>query len=187
VAQGIDRRQYKRVEGVVYFAVDRVVTTYETLNNQHSNHQYKRLDVLLSSLSSYIEYKNPKDVDIYRQIVNVMHEITHEKQNDKSMSKMPGYYYRQPAIVSGNSFEFSTHENFSLGEQIALHLSFPIYPFSSIILITEVTKISVHSGIYGDKRVVLRYLNINPEDCDEVVKYVATREREIIRQKKNTD
>ena len=179
-----ERRRFKRTEGVIYFSCRRYRVPVLTHSDTRELHKYKLLHVMLENLDSYIDYRNPKDADIYKQFVALLDELYRELRIRDEPKADPILYYKQPVIISGESFEFATTLPFSIGEKIELHLYFPIYPFSSVMIISEVIKIKPHSGIYGDKRIVLKYQDISIDKQEQVIKYVATREREVIRNKR---
>ena len=178
-----DRRRFKRTEGVLYFSCQRIQNVQPLRGEQLSPEKYGFVQVMLESLSSYIDYTGQRDADVYKRMIRIIEEINREMKHSDSPSQQIKYY-KQPAIISGEAFEYATHEQFQIGDRVQLNLCFTIYPFASVAINTKVFKIKPHNGIFGDKLVVLLYDDIPIDDQEVVVKYVATRERELIRQKR---
>lgn len=181
---GAENRQYHRTEGVLFFACRRPKKSAVVMPDFNRPEMYTLFQVMRENLEAYIEYRNPNDADIYKQFMHIVNLLYQEVSNQSGKTEDTTLYYKQPAIISGDAFEFATSLPYEVGEKISLQLCFPIYPFTSVHLQTEVIKLKSHSGIYGDKRVVLKYSDAVMDDQEQIMKYVAAREREVIRQKR---
>lgn len=180
----LERRRFRRTEGVLYFALLRKGEETAVGPLQEDKRPLKLVQVMLQNFASYVNYRNPADIDIYQQCIRVMEELLLQIELSSEKKGRQLQYCHQPAIISGDAFEFATFLPFTLGDRVELHLCFPIYPFTSIVLQSCVIKTKAHSGISGDRRIVLQFIDITADAQEQLTRYVASREREIIRQRK---
>lgn len=95
---------------------------------------------------------------------------------------------RTDVSISGSGVQFEYHKPFREGEYIELRFVIPVVPYPRITVLCEaVGKLDADIPA-GDKFVVvLKFLVINERDRDALINYIFEKEREQLRQQKETE
>jgi hypothetical protein len=98
------------------------------------------------------------------------------------------YHYVQTEItLSGAGVQFESQIALKAGDYTELKIIVPIFPYPRITILCQVVRAeSVHGGSGGTFRIAMQFLVINEKDRDLLVNYIFEKEREYLRQKKET-
>jgi len=90
-------------------------------------------------------------------------------------------------ILSGAGIQFESDILFQTGDYTELKIVVPLFPYPKITILCQVVRTeSVQGGVVGIFRIAMKFLVINEKDRDFLVKYIFEKEREYLRQKKET-
>ena len=90
-------------------------------------------------------------------------------------------------ILSGAGIQFESDILFQTGDYTELKIVVPLFPYPKITILCQVVRTeSVQGGVIGIFRIAMKFLVVNEKDRDFLVKYIFEKEREYLRQKKET-
>jgi hypothetical protein len=90
-------------------------------------------------------------------------------------------------ILSGAGVQFESHIVLKTGDYTELKLIVPIFPYPKITILCQVVRTeSLQGTVAGPFRIAMQFLVINEKDRDLLIKYIFEKEREFLRQKKET-
>jgi hypothetical protein len=90
-------------------------------------------------------------------------------------------------ILSGAGVQFESQIALKAGDYAELKIIVPIFPYPKITILCQVVRSeSLHGGFGGTFRIAMQFLVINEKDRDLLVNYIFEKEREYLRQKKET-
>ena len=89
--------------------------------------------------------------------------------------------------ISGAGLQFECDSPLSQGVYVELKVVIPVFPYPKITALCEVVRAQgLQSDAMGRFRIALKFLVINEKDRDILINYIFVREREHLRQKKET-
>ncbi|MBN2653645.1 MAG: PilZ domain-containing protein [Nitrospirae bacterium] len=83
--------------------------------------------------------------------------------------------------ISGTGLSFSAVNGFSVGDIVELKLLLPLMPPVALLIYGEVVCCDKESGI---SKTAVKFINIDEEITDEIVKFIFKTEKEILRDKR---
>jgi hypothetical protein len=90
-------------------------------------------------------------------------------------------------ILSGAGIQFESDILFQTGDYTELKIVVPLFPYPKITILCQVVRTeSMQGGVMGIFRIAMKFLVVNEKDRDFLVKYIFEKEREYLRQKKET-
>lgn len=90
-------------------------------------------------------------------------------------------------ILSGAGVQFESHIPLHTGDYTELKIIVPLFPYPKITILCQVVRTeSVQGGAEGIFSVAMKFLVINEKDRDLLINYIFEKEREYLRQKKET-
>ena len=90
-------------------------------------------------------------------------------------------------ILSGAGIQFESDIPFQTGDYTELKIVVPLFPYPKITILCQVVRTeSMQGGVMGIFRIAMKFLVVNEKDRDFLVKYIFEKEREYLRQKKET-
>jgi hypothetical protein len=125
-------------------------------------------------LFAYMRMINKK-LDTIIDLLNKSHygEIYHSVQTE--------------IILSGSGVQFESRITLQTGDYTELKLIVPIFPYPRITVLCQVVRAeSLQGGVAGIFRIAMKFLVINEKDRDLLINYIFEKEREYLRQKKET-
>jgi hypothetical protein len=89
--------------------------------------------------------------------------------------------------LSGAGVQFESHIVLKEGDYTELKIIVPLYPYPRITVLCQVVRAEALQGdLAGVFRIAMKFLVINEKDRDLLINYVFVKEREYLRQKKET-
>jgi hypothetical protein len=89
--------------------------------------------------------------------------------------------------LSGAGVQFESHIPLRLGDYTELKIIVPLFPYPKITILCQVVRTeNVQGSSAGISRVAMKFLVINETERDLLINYVFVKEREYLRQKKET-
>jgi len=89
--------------------------------------------------------------------------------------------------ISGAGVQFECDTDLGEGDYMELKIVIPIFPYPKISSLCEVVRTRKLEDIASNRyRIALKFLAINEKDRDLLINYVFVKEREYLRQKKET-
>jgi hypothetical protein len=89
--------------------------------------------------------------------------------------------------LSGAGVQFESHIPLQRGDYTELKIIVPLFPYPKITILCQVVRTeNVQGSVAGISRIAMKFLVINEKERDLLINYVFVREREFLRQKKET-
>jgi hypothetical protein len=90
-------------------------------------------------------------------------------------------------ILSGSGVQFESHIGLRAGDYTELKIVVPVFPYPKIAILCQVVRVeSLQRDAVDAFRIAMEFLVINEKDRDLLIKYIFEKEREYLRQKKET-
>jgi hypothetical protein len=90
-------------------------------------------------------------------------------------------------ILSGSGVQFESHIALKKGDYTELRIIVPMFPYPKIAILCQVVRSeSLQGDAAGAFRTAMQFLVIKEKDRDFLIKYIFEKEREYLRQKKET-
>lgn len=91
------------------------------------------------------------------------------------------------AIISGSGIQFTTAAALIEGEFAELKIIVPVFPYPKITCLSQVVRVEKEAGSGGPgQKTAFKFMVINEKDQDILVNYIFLKERQYLRQKKET-
>lgn len=89
--------------------------------------------------------------------------------------------------ISGSGIQFTCSPSLSEGEFVELKLIIPVFPYPKITSLSQVVRTEKDNDDPGTRqKTAFKFVVINPKDQDILINYIFLKEREYLRQKKET-
>ncbi|MDX9714340.1 MAG: PilZ domain-containing protein [Dissulfurispiraceae bacterium] len=118
-------------------------------------------------LSDWLKMLNMK-LDL---IINMM-ALTREGMTSLPPSRL---------TISGTGLSFSSANDYKIGDIVELKLLLPLMPPVALLIYGEVVCCDTARGLF---KTALKFINIDEEITDEIVKFIFKTEKEILREKR---
>jgi len=89
--------------------------------------------------------------------------------------------------LSAAGVQFESHIPLQIGDHTELKIIVPLFPYPKITILCQVVRTeNVQGSSAGISRIAMKFLVINEKERDLLINYVFVKERELLRQKKET-
>jgi len=189
MTQGHERRSFFRIH-------DRLVVEFrqitpEDFTKLKDSIQYNSTQTIDKNNETHLiadkELKGGSDeLFAYMRIINKKLDTIIDLLNKSQYGEI--YHCVQTEIIlSGSGVQFESQIALKAGDYAELKIIVPIFPYPKITILCQVVRSeSLHGGIGGTFRIAMQFLVINEKDRDLLVNYIFEKERECLRQKKET-
>ena len=90
-------------------------------------------------------------------------------------------------IISGSGIQFTCMPPLSQGEFVELKVIIPVFPYPKITCLSQVVRTEKETGDSASgQKTAFKFVVINEKDQDILINYIFLKEREYLRQKKDT-
>lgn len=94
---------------------------------------------------------------------------------------------RAEISLSGAGIRFETQLALTEGDYTELKIIVPVFPYPKIAVLCQVVRVEkVQEGTEGTFMAAMKFIAINEHDRDFLVKYIFEKERELLRQRRET-
>jgi len=189
MTQGHERRSFFRIH-------DRLVVEFrqitpEDFTKLKDSIQYNSTQTIDKNNETHLiadkELKGGSDeLFAYMRIINKKLDTIIDLLNKSQYGEI--YHCVQTEIIlSGSGVQFESQISLKAGDYAELKIIVPIFPYPKITILCQVVRSeSLHGDIGGTFRIAMQFLVINEKDRDLLVNYIFEKERECLRQKKET-
>ncbi|HNT43669.1 MAG TPA: PilZ domain-containing protein [Syntrophorhabdaceae bacterium] len=165
----ISRDEFERLEGIIRYKSTQVV---DRLNEVHFLECRGEPGEETDQMHAYMETINRK-LDLILEILG-------------GSSADSGYTAVKTDVnISGAGVQFVCEARLKEGDLVELKIIIPVFPYPRITCLCEVVRAD-RSDDAGSLRCALKFMVINENDQDVLVNYIFLKERQYLRQKKET-
>lgn len=171
-----ERRQYFRAMGTVYLRIERGSPLKEHwLSQAMSPAVQESLDAVSLKLMNYrsrLHYEQPEVRQYLLELAGIVEELHRTLVHRHSFPDDVRRAYKRSVIISGSGLEFLTDEGFDVGEEVTLEITFPEYPYATVMTPAAVTRVEAYGSDRKKFRVCLLYGDIQETDRECIIRYV---------------
>ena len=189
MTQEHERRSFFRIHD--HLVVEFRQITPEEYTKLKDATQYNSTQVIDKNKETYLitdkEVKGGSDeLFAYMRMINKKLDTIIDLLN-KSQYNETYHCVQTEIILSGSGVQFESQIALKAGDYTELKIVVPIFPYPKITILCQVVRSeSLHGGLGGTFRIAMQFLVINENDRDLLVNYIFEKERECLRQKKET-
>jgi hypothetical protein len=163
-----EKRSFFRISGTLYLNAKRKCDSNGNVTLAPPE-KMDELSIRIMHYLSKLRYEKPAGSEYIMELAEIVSAMNAARVHSDRKNGDVSDLARQSVIISGSGMEFFTDESWVADEVLTMTISFPEYPFATVM--TDARVVSERTAQHR-KKIAVEFQGIAEQDRDLIIKYV---------------